>query len=494
MGFMQRSHSVRAAVIAATLCSIGIVVAVTTVGCGGGGGDGGGSANVTGQVRTHISDPPVCEAPTGDLEAVWVTVTKVRAHLSSTEDPNGSGWVDLVDLTNAPMQINLLDLDSTQCLLTMLGSTSGLPPGTYQQIRIHLLANNPPGGAATPSPNQCAGTGGYNCVDTVTGGLALLLLSSQANNGLKIPPGQISGGGIVLEAGQAADINIDFDACRSVHQQGNGSWRLKPTLHAGEVSVNNSVVSGRVIDSVTGLPIAGGTVIVAAEQPDAGGVNRVLAQTLASSSDGTFFLCPLSEGNYNLVVSALAPSGNAYSPTVLFTVPVGTNVGDIPVVPVTGAVVSAAMITGMVTTTDPASMPTAADVAVSALQSVTPSGGSAAMVTIPELPGSTALVATEALPTCAAGTACATYTLIVPPGNPSSGTFGGGTTYSVPALPPVLYTVDALATVPDGTGTPNCSPSELMTSLDSAAMALMVMPGGVTTAQTLAFVSCTAGF
>ena len=249
---MQRSHSGRAAVIAATLCSIGIIVVVTTVGCGGGGGGdgGGGGATVTGQVRTHISDPPVCEAPTGDLEAVWVTVTKVRAHLSSTEDPNGSGWVDLVDLTDNPVQINLLDLDSTQCLLTMLGSTTGLPPGTYQQIRIHLLSNNPPGGAAVPSPNACAGTGGYNCVDTVTGGLAALLLSSQANNGLKIPPGQISGGGIVLEAGQAADINIDFDACRSVLQQGNGMWRLKPTLHAGEVSVNNSVVSGRVIDSV----------------------------------------------------------------------------------------------------------------------------------------------------------------------------------------------------------------------------------------------------
>ena len=140
-------------------------------------------------------------------------------------------------------------------------------------------------------------------------------------------------------------------------------------------------------------------------------------------------------------------------------------------------------------------MPTAADVSVSALQSVTPSGGSATMVTIPALPGSTtALVTTVAMASCAAGTACATYTLIVPPGNPSSATFGGGTTYSVPGLPPVLYTVEARATVPDGTATPNCTPSELMTSLDSAAMALMVMPGVITTAQTLAFVSCTAGF
>jgi hypothetical protein len=493
---MQRSHSVRAAAIAVFLCSIGAVLGVGILGCGGGGGgSGGGGANLSGTVTTHISDPPVCSAPTGNLESVWVTVTKVRAHLSSTADPNGGGWVDLVDLTDNPMQIDLLDLGSTQCLLATLGSTTGLPVGTYQQIRIHLLSNTPPAGTATPSPNHCAGTGGYNCVDPVGSGPSLLLLSSQANTGLKIPPGQITGGGIMLVAGQAADIDIDFDACRSVIQQGNGSWRLKPTLHAGEVSVNGMVLSGRVVDSVTGLPIPGGTVIVAAEQPDSGGVDRIVSQTLASSSDGTFFFCPLPNGSYDVAVSALSSSGASYGATVLFSVPVGTAVGDIPVVPVTGAVVTAATLTGVVTTTDPASMPTAADVAVSALQSVTPTGGSAVMVTIPQLPGSTALVTTATGATCPAGTDCATYTLILPSGNPSAATFSsGGSTFSVPALPPVLYTVDGKATTPDGTGTADCSPSELMTSLDSTAMVLDVVPGVTSTAATLVFVMCTAGF
>src|SRR5205085_7224627 len=116
----------------------------------------------------------------------------------------------------------------------------------------HPLSNSPAAGVATPSPNHCLGTGGFNCVDSVTQGLELLLLSSQANTGLKIPPGQINGGGIMLVAGQAADINIDFDACRSIIQQGNGSWRLKPTLHAGEVDLNNSALSGRIVDSTTG--------------------------------------------------------------------------------------------------------------------------------------------------------------------------------------------------------------------------------------------------
>jgi hypothetical protein len=487
---MARKRVARAALLTFLVGSLAVVFAVTGTSCGGGGGGGGGVAATSGTVTTHLSDPPVCMAPTGDLESVWVTITRVRAHLSSTAEGTAGGWVDLVDLTSNPMQVDLLDLVSTNCLLTTLGSTTGLPVGNYQQIRIHLLANNPPAGAATPSPNHCASTGGYNCVDSVSGGLQLLLLSSQANNGIKIPPGQIAGGGIMLEAGQAADINVDFDACRSVLQQGNGSWRLKPTLHAGEVSLNNMVLSGRVIDSTTAQPIPGGTVIVAAEQPDSAGVDRVVSQTLASSTDGTFFLCPLPEGNFDLVVSAVAPSGAAFSATVLFDAPVGTDVGDIPVVPITGTTTTAATINGTVTSSDTASMPTAIDASVSALQSV-----SSTLVTIPALPGSTTLISTAPGGTCPAGTDCATYALIVPPGNPSSGTFNtGGTTFSVPALPPVNYTVDAVATVPDGSGTPNCTPSVLMTSLDSSAMALDVVPGGTVTAATLAFVMCVPGF
>jgi hypothetical protein len=370
-----------------------------------------------------------------------------------------------------------------------------LPPGNYQQIWVHLLSNNPGPSEATPSPNACAGTGGFNCIDHATQGLELLLLGSQANNGIKVPPGQIAGGHITLVAGEAADINIDFDGCRSVLQQGNGAWRLKPTLHAGEISVNQAAIGGRIVDSVTGDPITGGTVIVFAEQPDAAGTDRVIAQTLANPADGTFFFCPLSPGNYDIVAAAVDAAGVAYGATVVFTVPIGTSLGDIPVVPVSGAVTSVATLTGVVTSSDSASMPTAADVAMTALQLVTPAGGSPRLVTIPAFAGSTPGVVTAPGGTCPAGTACATWTLVVPPANPSSGIFvPSATTFSVPAPAPVLYTVDAQAFVPDGLGTPNCIPSQLMTAMDVAAMRLAVTPGATTTAATLAFTMCAAGF
>src|SRR5947209_3778968 len=87
--------------------------------CGGGAGDGSGSGGgqgtttpapttQSGEVRLTLSDPPICKVPPSDLNHVFVTITLVRAHLSSTAAPDDSGWVNLVDLRSTPQQIDLL--------------------------------------------------------------------------------------------------------------------------------------------------------------------------------------------------------------------------------------------------------------------------------------------------------------------------------------------------------------------------------------------------
>src|SRR5579875_1879485 len=225
-----------------------LLTALWMVSCSGGMGGSGSSSQMqtTGSVTTSISDPPTCLPPNGSLSHVWGTITKVEANISSAAGPNDSGWVTLVDLSSNPKQIDLLSLASTTCLLTQLGSSTGLTPGNYQQIRMILLSNSPASGQAVPAPNAC-GTNGYNCVTLATGGTLELNLSSEAQTGIKIPPGQIAGGGIQLLAGQTADINIDFNACASIVQEGNGQVRLIPTLHAGEVSLNSNAISGTVV-------------------------------------------------------------------------------------------------------------------------------------------------------------------------------------------------------------------------------------------------------
>jgi hypothetical protein len=458
-----------------------LLAAATVVGCGGGGGGGGVAGSA--EARVTLSDPPVCEAPTGPFLNVWVTVTRVRAHINPNAMGGQGGWVDLLDLTTNPVQVDLLNLGIGSCFLTQLGSTTGLPPGRYQQIRIHLLSNTPGPGEAVPMPNMCAGTGGYNCVVTAAGPV-LLELSSQANTGLKVPPGRIVGGAIELVAGQAANINIDFDACRSIRLQGNGRYRLQPTLSAGELSLANPGISGRVVDAVSGMPLAGATVYVLAEMPDAEGIRRVMSQTVIGSVDGTFDLCPLPAGTYDIVVAAVDGGGIAYGPTVLFDVPSGSVTGDIPVDMEPSLPGTPALVMGLVTAAGPGGMPSLIDVELSALQLVTPPGAVFPVpVTLPALPGSSPLVTTDTQ-------GQASYGLWVPTLDARSGVFApGGTTY-VPGGPaPVLCSVNAVAR--DGTtGDPTCAPSSLTVSDLEAGGPIVVMSGATVLASTIGFTGC----
>jgi hypothetical protein len=52
------------------------------------------------------------------------------------------------------------------------------------------------------------------------------------------------------------------------------------------------------------------------------------------------------------------------------------------------------------------------------------------------------------------------------------------------------YTVDAIAFVPGGDGTLDCSPSEMKTSSNASNTALTVTAGASSTAATLAFSGC----
>lgn len=495
-----------------------IAVAVALAGCGGGPSSTTSrtiSNPVTGTITTSMSDPPICKGPLApsdlQLEKVILTITKVRAHISSGAGESDAGWVDLVDLTSNPKQIDFLSGGDTQCILAALGSTTALPAGNYQQIRIHLLSNSPSGGATPPSPNLCddagPGPGPYNCVKPVGEALQPIKLSSQDRTGLKVPPGRISGGRIQLEEGQAANIDINFNACNSILRQGNGEFRLLPTLHAGEVSLATDTLSGKIValqpDATTAPIPTPATIVVLAEQPDADGVDRVLAaRALDSNSDGSFSFCPLpAEGNYDVVAAAIDTNGVTYNATIIFNVPAGTNLGDIGLVPESGASAAPGVIEGVVSTQDSGGVATSADISVSPLQAATPSGGTERKVTIPTFGESTLNVITAdstAELTCPASTKCAAYTLNVPASNPRVGTFSGGSV-TFDALPDpaaaVNYLLNGVASIPSSEvkGT-NCSPSSLTTDkLEDGVTTLTVTGGATSTAQTLAFTSCEAG-
>src|SRR5216683_2245539 len=429
------------------LVSVMAVVAMIIVSCGGNSSSLQGPT--MGTVLVSISDPPSCMPPNGHFTHVFITVRSVQAHTSATADDNSAGWQELApQLASAPTQIDLFSKPDTRCVLAQLGSAS-LPVGNLQQIRLLLVSNSPAAGAAVPSPNACA----------------------------------------------------------SIVQEGNGTFRLKPTLTAGVVSANSSGIGGQVVDSVTKKPISG-NVIVALEQPDSMGIDRIVMQA-AADTQGNFRFCPLPTGTFDIVVVALGTANLPYNATAVVNVPNGTNLNVIPLVAEAGAT-GPAILQGFVTAKT-ATAGATADVTLAALQTINVSSSVTRQLTIPlqntqatamtPAVTSTGLISITDSKNCPMGSPtganCAQYTLVVPASNPSVGIFvAGGFTFSAPASGDVLFSVDANAavpmTAPMNGGKADCTPSEIVTSTDASTppKPLKVTPAMTTNVARTDFTGC----
>jgi uncharacterized protein DUF4382 len=448
----------------------------------------------TASVTVTLSDPPSCAFPNGSFEHVYVTIRSVQANISATAGDGSSGWTELApQLTSAPMQIDLFSLAPNACLLVTLGSNVALPAGTYQQIRLLLVANS---GVSGPLPltNACAGQG-FNCVVLHDGSVHELQLSSESNTGLKIPPGQIAGGPISVGAGQDVDLNIDFNACASIVQQGNGQYHLKPALTAGQVSTNTTGISGKVIDAATGAPVsvgATGAVLVTLEQPDGTGTDVIFRETVADSS-GNFNFCPLPSGaTFDVVAVATNGNGAAYNATIAINVPGGTNLNLIPVNLETSSPNTPTTFHGVITASGGSA---AIDAAISALQTVNSPDIDVRAVTIPverNSLSSVSVISSTLCPAAAPANAnCATYDLVEPASNPRFGVFSArAITYSTPAPGDVPYTIRADAFAPLSGGTASCSPASKTINLDTNNDDLKALPGANVTVKEIDFAGC----
>jgi hypothetical protein len=456
--------------------AVGLSAAVMVAGWAACGGNN--SAQITPTVtNVTLSDPATCAGPSGPYSHVYVTVTDVQA---STSASGSGGFTDLTpNLKSAPQQIDLLGQANNQCFLASLGSTTQLQAGDYQQIRL-ILADN----STAVTGNKCGGNGA-NCVVLNDGTAAKLNLASEAQTGIKIPAGQIAGGKFTVQAGTTQDLNIDFNTCDSIVVEGNGQYRLKPVLHAGEVSTTATSITGTVVDKATSQPVSG-TTMVALEQKDAGGTDRIFMATLADAS-GHFVFCPVPAGSYDVVATAISSTNVIYAATLTTGVSVGASLGNIPLI----AAQAPAGVAGQVTTST-GSAGTAADISLSALQTATV-GTSTVTFTVPLTAQSsgTASLATAAGASCAANTDCVAYTLQLPGAPANAGSFSAsGTTWTQATAATVDTTVEADAFVPSSGGTPDCTPAVETTTQTSAAAALSLGPGLSLTAATLAFTGC----
>jgi hypothetical protein len=463
-------------IVGALAAAAGIIVGCSS-------GTSGNTATGMATATVHLSDPSTCTSPNGPFSHVYVTISDVQAHTSASAGPNDAGWVDLTPkLSQSPQQVDLLGPVVSQCFLANMGDSLELQAGNYQQIRVILSTTVPAGqGKGIGGTDACGSQA--NCVVLADNSIHTLVLSSEAKTGLKIPSGQIANGGFNIAAGQTKDLDIDFDTCDSIVQESNGDYRLKPVLHAGEVSTTSTSINGVVVDNATGKPLDG-IVEVALEQKDANGVDRIFMSTVAGF-DGSFVFCPLPAGTYDVVIVGRSSAGVVYSPTVVTGVAPGQTVSIVSLHALTGVSAAPADLHGMVTSQNGATPPagTGIHVQLSTLEAVS----STLTVTVPLVPGLSGIelsLATSSSTSCPTGTDCVSYDLKTSGGPAFVGAYSAGSIALTQSTLPVSYVVDAIATVPASGGTLDCSPSELKSA------PLTPVAGTTVSVPTQAFAGC----
>lgn len=211
----------------------------------------------------YLTDAP------GDYNQILLDVKGMEIHSDAngweTISPFNAGIYDLLKLSNG--------LDTFLCKVS-------LPPGKISQIRLILGDNNK--------------------LD-VNGTLHELKVPSGSQSGLKLNLHK------TLIANTSYTIWLDFDACKSIVDKGNGDYNLKPVIRAYSDSTN-AKLKGYV------LPLNAGATVHAIQNTD--------TFTAIPDSKGYFMICGL-DGTYDVWIN---PSNSALSDTLILgvNVPFGT--------------------------------------------------------------------------------------------------------------------------------------------------------------------------
>lgn len=255
------------------------IFAATLFGCG---GSTGSSGTGTGTISLGMSD-----SSTDKYQAIYVTIDEIQVNKNDSNGSGNSGWTTVA----APGKtFNLLQL--VNGVTAALGDAE-IEAGTYQQIRLiighHAESANNLLGLPHPYANY-------------------VILNDDANTveELKIPSGFQTGIKLVHKFDVVEDaiveLVLDFDACQSVVETGNGKYLLKPTIKIIETA-DKTEVYGEVTALIDSTATNVSNALVSAQLSE-GASATIVRSTLTSDGDseGRYSMLLSPGQNYNIVV------------------------------------------------------------------------------------------------------------------------------------------------------------------------------------------------
>lgn len=175
----------------------------------------------TGTLNLSVTDAPVDQS---DIAGVWLTITEVRYHMNDSE------WMTFEEFTG-PQEFNILELVNGESAL--LGSFE-MEAGIYTQLRFILDAPDF-GGPDMTNPG------------------CYIEFNDESQEPLFVPSGHESGwkavGQFKVPANGEVSVTADFDARKSIFQNGAGKYILKPTIR---LVVDDQ--AGQIAGGLTNIP------------------------------------------------------------------------------------------------------------------------------------------------------------------------------------------------------------------------------------------------
>jgi hypothetical protein len=156
-----------------------IAAAVSLSGC---------TANDKGTLIIKMTDAPANDT----ISHVNVTISTIQVHMAAGGNNTTTGWLTV---TNQTQTLDLISLKNVTAII----ANANLSIGLYTQIRLQVTA-------CTVTVNNTT----YNA--TVPSGMIKL------NHNW------------ALKTNQTTTLTLDFNAEKSLHQEGNGTWKLQPVI------------------------------------------------------------------------------------------------------------------------------------------------------------------------------------------------------------------------------------------------------------------------
>jgi hypothetical protein len=236
-----------------------------------------------GTMRVRMTDAP------GDYDAVNLVIAEVSARREGAVSDSDSVSGEWLVLSDGSATYDLLDLRNG--VFVTIGEAS-VPAGRYSQVRLRI---------------------GSGSTVVVNGTTYPLVVPSGAQSGLKLV------GDFDVPDGGVFDIGLDFDAARSIHETGNGTWMLRPVVKVMPVTASGSIRGQIVPDSIA-------VTIHALQAPD------TLGSTTAAI-DGRFQLSVLAPGTYDLAVDADSGYRDTTLAGIIVSAGAVTDVGPVTLAP-----------------------------------------------------------------------------------------------------------------------------------------------------------------